>query len=93
MLNKVKEALRIDGNDHDNELTDLIETAEQLLREVGVLESKIVETDPLVRKAIITYCKSTFGTDPKDFDKFSNSFNSMRVLLGLLTSYTVEDKP
>ncbi|WP_369899749.1 head-tail connector protein [Bacillus manliponensis] len=91
LLEKVKNAMRIDGVDHDDELQDLIDTAKHLLKEAGVVESKNVDTDPLIRKAVITYCKAQFGTDTKDSERFSWSFEEMKKHLSLLQSYTMED--
>lgn len=91
LLERVKNALRVDGNEHDEELQDSIDTAKALLKEAGVLESKLIETDPLIRKAIITYCKSTFGTDSKESERFAWSFEEMKKLLSLLQSYTSEE--
>lgn len=91
MLEKVKGALRIDGTEHDDELTGLIETAKTLLKEAGVVNSKLNdETDPLIRTAVITYCKAVFGTDEKAGEKFAWSFEEMKKLLSLLSSYTTE---
>ena len=83
--------MRIDGNEHDEELQDLIDTAKLLLVEAGVLPSKISDDDALVRKTCITYCKANFGIDDKS-DKFTWSFEEMKKLLSLLTSYTVGDE-
>lgn len=91
MLEKVKGALRIDGTDHDDELNGLILTAKALLREVGIVESKLVETDDIARMAIIQYCKATFGTDPKDSDKYMLIFEEMKKFMSLTQSYTVVD--
>lgn len=90
MLGKVKGALRIDGTDHDEELEGSILTAKALLREVGILESRLVPTDDIARMAIIQYCKATFGTDPKDSDKFMFLFEEMKRFMALTQSYTVE---
>lgn len=90
LLTQVKNALRIDGVDHDDELDGLIETAKALLKEVGVLETKLVDTDPLIRKAVITYCKAEFGTDSKTSERLAWSFEEMKKLLSLLSSYTSE---
>lgn len=90
MLTKVKNSLRIDGDEHDDELQDLIDEAKSLLKEVGVHESKIKDTDPLIRKACVSYCKANFGIDDKR-DKFEWSFEEMRKLLAMLSSYHVGD--
>ena len=91
LLERVKNAMRIDGADHDDELEGLIETAKALLKEAGVLESKIIDTDPLIRKALITYCKASFGNDSQNSEKFAWSFEEMKKLLSLLQSYTTEE--
>lgn len=88
LLTSVKNAMRIDGIYHDEELTDLIETAKLLLKEAGVLEVRLVDTDPLIRKAVITYCKANFGIDANNGEKFAWSFEEMKKLLSLLSSYT-----
>ncbi|WP_342510575.1 head-tail connector protein [Sporosarcina sp. FSL K6-1522] len=88
LLNSVKNAMRIDGTYHDEELTELIDTAKLLLKEVGVLEVKIIDEDPLIRKAVITYCKANFGIDASGGEKFAGAFEEMKKLLSLLSSYT-----
>lgn len=91
LLERVKNAMRIDGDDHDLELQDLIDTAKGLLLEAGILEDKLLDTDPLIRQAVITYCKGYFGIDAKDGEKFAWSFEEMKKHLSLLNSYVVED--
>lgn len=88
LLTSVKNAMRIDGIYHDEELTDLIETAKLLLKEAGVLEVKLLDDDPLIRKAVITYCKANFGVDAEHGEKFAWSFEEMKKLISLLSSYT-----
>lgn len=88
LLQSVKNAMRIDGPYHDEELTDLIETAKLLLKEAGVLEIRIIDTDPLIRKAVVTYCKANFGIDATEGEKFALAFERMKNLLSLLSSYT-----
>lgn len=91
MLDKVKNALRIDGADHDDELTGLIATATALLREVGVNSSRLVVEDDLARLAVIQYCKGMFGTDPKDSEKYMNVFDEMKQFMSLNLAYTRSD--
>ena len=59
MLEKVKLALRISTDKYDSELNDLIESAKLDLGVAGVVVPQTV--DALVTKAIITYCKMSFG--------------------------------
>ncbi|SCY30462.1 head-tail connector protein [Lysinibacillus fusiformis] len=86
LLNKIKFAMRIDGEDHDGEIKDMIVEAKKLIEEAGVSISKINDDDPLIRKACISYCKSNFGYDDKH-DKFASIFKEMLIHLSLLSSY------
>ena len=60
MLESVKLALRVSTSAFDAELNDMIDAAKADLRLCGVL--KVEETDPLIKRAVILYCKSNFGS-------------------------------
>lgn len=85
MLNKVKLALRKKGNVFDEEILDLIEEAKLDLKTSGVMV--IDEEDPLIQKAIKTYCKSNFGLENKDSEKYENSYESIKNKLTLCGDY------
>jgi uncharacterized phage protein (predicted DNA packaging) len=87
MLNDIKNALRISGNDLDMEILDLIEAAKADLILSGVLDSKVIDTDPLIKRAIILYCKANFGYDEKS-EKFEKSYISLKHHLTLSQEYT-----
>lgn len=89
MLNDIKNALRISGNDLDVEILDLIEAAKADLILSGVHVSKIIETDPLVKRAVIIYCKAHFGyEEPKLAERFEESYISLKQHLTLSAEYT-----
>lgn len=85
MLNKVKMALRIVTNSFDSELTDLIEAAKQDLGIAGVIVP--AELDAIVTRAIITYCKMSFGL-PEDYDRLKASYDEQKAQLSNATGYT-----
>lgn len=85
MLNKVKMALRIVTNSYDSELTDLIEAAKQDLGIAGVIVPAAL--DAIVTRAIITYCKMSFGL-PEDYDKLKASYDEQKAQLSNATGYT-----
>ncbi len=85
MLNKVKMALRIVTNSYDSELTDLIEAAKQDLGIAGVIVP--ASLDALVTRAIITYCKMSFGL-PEDYDRLKASYDEQKAQLSNATGYT-----
>ena len=87
-LDKVKLALRITTDAFDSELTDLIEAAKQDLGIAGVVVPD--ELDAIVSKAIITYCKMSFGL-PEDYDRLKRSYDEQKAQLSNATGYTMWD--
>ena len=85
MLAKVKLALRISTNTYDSELNDLIEAAKLDLGVAGVVVPQTI--DALVSKAIITYCKMSFGL-PEDYDRLKRSYDEQKAQLSNATGYT-----
>ena len=85
MLDKVKTALRIKTNSFDSELTDLINAAKTDLGIAGVIVP--AEVDAIVTRAIITFCKMSFGL-PEDYDKLKKSYDEQKAQLSNATNYT-----
>lgn len=86
MLEKVKLALRITTTAYDSELTDLIEAAKQDLGIAGVVVPE--EITEIVTRAVITYCKMSFGL-PEDYDRLKRSYDEQKAQLSNATGYTV----
>lgn len=85
MLEKVKTALRIKTTAYDDELTDLIEAAKQDLGIAGVVLPETI--DEIITRAIITYCKMSFGI-PEDYDRLKRSYDEQKAQLSNATGYT-----
>lgn len=85
MLSKVKLALRITTDAFDSELTDLITAAQLDLGIAGVTVP--ASLDELVSRAIITYCKMSFGL-PEDYDRLKKSYDEQKAQLVTATGYT-----
>lgn len=87
MLDKVKTALRLSEIDEamEQELSDLIEAAKQDLGIAGVVLPDTI--DALTTKAIITYCKMSFGL-PEDYDKLKKSYDEQKAQMSNATGYT-----
>ena len=85
MLDKVKIALRITTDAFDDELSDLISAAALDLGIAGVIPDD--STDAIVTRAIITYCKMSFGL-PEDYDKLKASYDEQKAQLSNATGYT-----
>ena len=84
-LAKVKAALRVSSNNLDDELTDLMVAAQQDLGIAGVVLPD--ELDEICSRAVITYCKMSFGL-PEDYDRLKKSYDEQKAQLISATGYT-----
>lgn len=84
-LAKVKLALRISTDEFDSEIIDLIEAGLADMGLAGVTQAVI--SDPLVRKAVITFCKLSFG-EPDDYDRLKASYDEQKAQLSMASGYT-----
>ena len=85
MLDKVKMALRITTDAYNDELNNLIDAAKLDLGIAGVVLP--AELDALCDRAIITYCKMSFGL-PEDYDRLKQSYDEQKAQLISATGYT-----
>jgi hypothetical protein len=85
MLEMVKTALRIKTTAYDSELTYLIAAAKLDLGIAGVVVPE--ELDEIVKRAIITFCKLSFGL-PEDYDRLKMSYDEQKAQLITATGYT-----
>ena len=85
MLGKVRLALRITSNAYDEDLQGLIEAGLADLGLAGVLSENV--TDPLIQRAVITYCRYNFGS-PADYDRLKRSYDEQKAQLQTATGYT-----
>jgi len=90
LLDDVKNVLRVSGNDLDIEVIDLIDAAKEDLKLSGILESRVTEVDPLIKRAIIVYCKANFGWDNPEAERLQNSYDMLKAHLSSSTDYIIE---
>ena len=84
-LDKVKMGLRIKTTAYDEELADLIAAAQL---DLGIAGVEVPSTlDEIVTRAIITYCKMSFGL-PEDYDRLKMSYDEQKAQLVTATGYT-----
>lgn len=86
LLNKVKIALRIKTDAFDEELSELILAAATDLGIAGVIV-KSENPEPILSRAIITYCKMSFGL-PEDYDRLKASYDEQKAQLSNATGFT-----
>lgn len=87
MLERIKLALRITTDAFNSELNDLIEAALLDLGLAGVNSFDSSTTDPLIIRAVTTYCKLHFG-EPDEYDRLKASYDEQKAQLGMATGYT-----
>lgn len=93
MLDRVKLALLITGNDFDSELTDLIDAAAKDLGIAGV-DVLVISTDTndaLIIRAIITYCGYQFEIMHGSLDRsaaYKKSYDEQKAQMGMASGYT-----
>lgn len=87
-LAKVKLSLRIVTDAFDSELNDLIDAALLDLGIAGVDGEIVTTSDPLVLRAVTTYCKMHFGA-PDEYDRLKASYDEQKAQMGMATNYTV----
>lgn len=68
---------RVSTDAFDDELNNLIAAAYADMRRVGVREEYLKKKDALVVTAIGCFCKSRFGMDNADSEKYFKSYQQM----------------
>lgn len=86
-LQKIRTSLRITSTTFDDELTGLVQAAIGDLYIAGVRGSEAVLSDPLILRAVTTYCKMNFGL-PEDYDKLKRSYDEQKAQLCMASGYT-----
>jgi len=101
MLEKLKLALRLNTTVYDEELVDLLLAGVADLKHIGAqfdatnvtdAGGAVVDvtiTDPLVIRAVITYCRMHFGS-PEDFDRLRASYDSQKGQMRESSAYGME---
>lgn len=92
ILDDVRAYLRIDASDisFDGEIQDLINAVQTELTDVGVDPTLVSSaTDPLIKKAITTYCKANFGYDTDNAEAFQSAYEKIKVYLMNSVTYKV----
>lgn len=86
MLEQVKLALRVSTSLLDAEIQALIAAA---LADLGIAGVEAAASDPLILRAVITYCRANFTqTDPQNYDRMKASYDEQKAQLSMATGYT-----
>jgi uncharacterized phage protein (predicted DNA packaging) len=88
MLTSVMIALRISHSQLNSEIEDLIMASRMDLIQSGIAKTKAESnTDPLIKRAIITYCKANFIADRDEAERFQQSYDLLKTHLSLADDY------
>ena len=88
IIDDVKLRIRISSAAYDGEVTDLIAECKADLALVGITNSAD-DSDPLIKRAICTYCKANFGLNNPDTEKLMQSYEMLKAHLSLSAEYIV----
>jgi hypothetical protein len=88
LIDDVKSALRITNTAFNTEISDLILAAKADLGISGVLSESISDSDALIKRAIILYCKANFGWENSDSEKLQQSYDMLKNHLSLSSDYS-----
>ena len=84
----VKTALRISNNAFDDEIEALVDAATIDLTHADVTRATADDDlNPLIRRAIITYCRLNFG-EPSDYDRLKRAYDEIKHQLSMNSDYT-----
>lgn len=90
LIDDVKVACRVTSNAYDAEFNGLIAAA---CADLGItdIKSSLIETpeNPLILRAIITYCKMNFGyLDVGQYERLKKSYDEQKSQMLMATNYT-----
>jgi hypothetical protein len=89
LLERVKTACRVSSPAYDEEFLGLVEAA---MADLGVTNIRsdlfvIGNVDPLIQRAVITYCRLNFGS-PDEYDRLKASYDEQKAQLSMSSAYT-----
>jgi hypothetical protein len=93
LIDDVKVNLRLSSTSFDSsEITPLIEACKKDLQLAGLHQTRILDADPLIKRAVILYCKAYFGFN-NEFEKYANAYEFQKKSLACSEDYNTELVP
>ena len=90
-FDQVKKNLRVMSNDDgiNQEIADLIESARNDLYVSQSITKDIASsvTNPLVKQAVVLYCKANFGLDNSDSEKYRAAYQDLADKLSVASQW------
>ena len=88
MLNEIKKIQGINHNEFDSMINTWIESAQQDLKSIGIVNTLVDNPDSLIQTAIITYVLSFI--DVPNCEMYAKSYSIQKDVLRHLTEYIEE---
>ncbi len=88
LVAKVRQRVRFKTTILDAEIADLIAECKADLRLSGVLPARIIDEDPLILRAVSTYCRAYYETDGDAAKRLQLSYDLLKQHLTLSVDYT-----
>lgn len=92
LLDDVKVACRVTSTAFDTELTDLISAAFDDLGITDINAELLTQAEtpePLIKQAVVTYCKMNFGFQSESFyNRLKGSYDEQKAQLLMSSTYT-----
>lgn len=89
MLEEIKKIQGINHTEFDSIINNWIDAAKKDLKSIGIVDTKVNETDPLIKTAIRTYVLSFL--DVKNSEMYSESYKYQKDELRHLTEYQKDE--
>lgn len=92
MLQETRKALRIVSTAFDDEILELINAGVKDIELVGAVfdvtqtTGDVIITDPLAKRAVITYVKCNFGS-PDNYEQLKSSYDEQKAQLRANSDY------
>lgn len=90
LLNDAKSHIGITHTKKDTAIQDTIDAAKAEMARAGILSESIIDTDPLIKAAIITYCQYIYDTNDKRREGYFKSWEYQLDNIRKSTGYMVE---
>jgi len=87
LVSKIRQRLRLTTTVLDAEIADLISECKSDLLLSGVAEGKILDDDPLILRAVSTYCRAYYEKDNAAATRLQAAYDMLKGHLTLSTDY------
>jgi hypothetical protein len=88
LLDSIKLVIRVDGTMLDSDIQDTINACKADLKLAGIIEEKILESDPIILRTIKLFCKSEYSSNENESARFREAYQALRNHLALSIDYT-----